>query len=483
MALERSGFESGRAAREYLVEQLDRLERAVREASEVARAVTDLTSDALGQLETDPLAFRKVAAVHLRDLASEVTAAATTVAEREGLDREALLHVVRQALARTPAHGADVLDGLARGLRERLDRMGAVAQGATDDARRDLDQALAALDRGLDQVVRRWERAPAGFWTRRRRRKQLARQGLEHVAGLPDLTLGLAEAAREQRPQFEVAWAAMAEAAVSLGFARSLSRSLDALAAALAGLRRAGVLGAAIAADADRRLGRLVSGDRPAPGDRLDLVSTPLLDGALDALGITPGAFLGRPEVDLAALTRASRGLLESDVRAWVEGALADAPRPTLADALNRYGADGDAIRPLIELLAAGQPLLPFHDDLHRLFEGAELARYHVLVEATDDTLDDALREASLRLGLPAPEVERPDPAPAGLLALRVLQVASGIAWLSQAERLLPMARVHDEVLSGAEAMVGVPSVALRDTLESEELAPVLPERVRQALS
>lgn len=483
----RGVFRDGEHARQYLGERLARLEAAVRDASDVARTATSMTADAMAGLEADPLAFRKVATVHLRDLMVDVTESASRRTDTEGIDEEALREATLLALGHGVDHGADVLRGMSRALRERIERLGVAAQIETDDARSELDNALLALDRSLDRVVRRWEEEPIGWWARRSRRRKLGRFGLENVAQLPELALGLADAAREHRAAFDVAWGHAAEASVSLGIAGALGKPLEWITAILSGLETAAAHAEEMARDAEAERDRMLA-DRPASRetDRVDLLDPDLLDRALEALGIDAPRFLSRTDLDLATLARQTRRSLEADLRSWIEGELLRLPEPTLRHALGRFAPEADLVGPLVDLLADGQPLLEFNDDFHRLWVEGEPVQYHVFVECSDDTVDVPCREACLQVGLPEPRIDRPpDGGTSGPIRIRALQLVAGLAWLSEAQRLAPMAELHDAFLADADARLpeaGGHLVALRDTLESETLVPVVPEEVRVAL-
>ncbi len=482
-------FRDGEEARRWLLDHLERLEESVADAADIHQTSATLTGDALTQLESDPLAFRKSAVIHFRDLLSEVTDRAASRAEREGLNVKALERLVLSTLGTRPSHTREILEGLAAGFRERIDRLSVEGNAAHEGGQGELDDALGGLDRALEQAVRRWESAPLGIWNRYRRRRKLKRQGLDHVADLPELALGLASAAREQRPSFEQAWGHVVRAGIHLGLARSYAATLDWLVTVLHGVddlaRQAGEL-AREAAQRRRRLKGDWTGARVP--DRHNLLSLELLDEVIDQLELNAAAFLDRSEVKADQLGAAGRQVLESDLRRWIEARLGALPDAGLRDVLAGFRPDADVSGPLVELLAAGQPLMRFNDDLHRLWPEGHPAQYYVIAGATDDSLHDALADACVAVGLPSPlsEVDAAEAEATGHhLELRVLQLVGGLAWLSEAERLLPMMVTHATVMSEADAQLETREglrAALRDTLESEAIGDVLPDKLRRSL-
>ena len=66
-----------------------------------------------------------------------------------------------------------------------------------------------------------------------------------------------------------------------------------------------------------------------------------------------------------------------------------------------------------------------------------------------------------------------------------MVQVVSGLTWLSEARRLRPMIEEHTAVMAEADAdgttREGL-RAAVRDDLGSEALTPLLPERVTQGV-
>ena len=247
-------FRDAEHARAWLNERLDRLEEAVRDAADIQRTASNLTADAMAQLEGEPLAFRKTAVIHLRDVEVAVTEVAADRAAREGFRIPALERLALDTIGEEPAHGRAVLEGMSAGLRDRVRHLSVLGNDGHEEAQQRTDEALIALDSGMQRVVRRWESEPLGVWNRWRRRRRLARQGLEQLAGLPDLALGLADAAREQRGALEEAWAAAVRGAVALGMARAFTEVLDWLATVLGGLDGLAHQASELARDAGHRL-------------------------------------------------------------------------------------------------------------------------------------------------------------------------------------------------------------------------------------
>ena len=65
-------FKDTEHARSWLMERLDRLEEAVRDGADLYHTATSLTAEAMAQLEGDPMAFRKMAVIHMRDAEAAV---------------------------------------------------------------------------------------------------------------------------------------------------------------------------------------------------------------------------------------------------------------------------------------------------------------------------------------------------------------------------------------------------------------------------
>ncbi len=480
-------FRDAEHARAWLIERLDRLEESVADAAELLHVASEMGADAMSQLEADPLGFRKTAVVHLRDLQAAVTEAASSRATREGFNVAALERLMLETIGRDPAHGREVIDGLLAGLRDRVEHLATRAGNGHDEAQERLDESLIALDQSLQRVVRRWEGQALGVWNRWRRRRRMRLQGIEQLAGLPELQLGLAEAARELRPSLETAWDTAMRGARSLGIARSYTEVLDWLSDVSTGLGAMARQGGEIARDAEQRLRRVDGAWAQSPmPDRRNLLDFDLLDRVLEHLGLDSAGFFSRSDLGAVDLGRLGRQGLEAELRRWVEGEVARLPDPTLAEVFGGYTAEADVVGPLARLLADGQPLLGFNDDLHRMWPGGLSAHYQVIVEATDGTLSDALGDACIQVGLPAPQIELVEAAAdRRVIALRFQEMVSGLAWLSAAERLMPMAKVHEEVMAEADRHLETREglrAALRDSVESEELGHLLPEEVRSAL-
>jgi hypothetical protein len=481
-------FRDAEHARAWLIERLDRLEESVADAADLHHIAGEMSADAMSQLEGDPLGFRKTAIVHLRDVQAAVTEAASSRATREGFNVAALERLMLETIGRDPAHGRDVIEGLLAGLRDRVEHLATRAGNGHDEAQERLDEALAALDQSLQRVVRRWEGEAMGVWNRWRRRRRMRLQGIEQLAGLPELQLGLAEAARELRPSLEAAWDHGVRGARALGIARSYTEVLDWLTDVSTGLGAMARQGGEIARDAEQRLRRIDGAwGHSAPPDRRNLLDFDLLDRVLEHLNLDSAGFFGRSDVGAVDLGRLGRQGLEAELRRWVEGEVARLPDPTLAEVLGGYATEADIVGPLARLLADGQPLLGFNDDLHRMWPGGLSAHYHVIVESTDGTLSDALGDACIQVGLPAPQIELVEPpADRRVIALRFQEMVSGLAWPSAAERLMPMTQVHEEVMAEADRHLQTREglrAALRDSVESEQLGHLLPEEVRTALT
>ena len=270
--------------------------------------------------------------------------------------------------------------------------------------------------------------------------------------------------------------------------ARAFTEVLDWLATVLAGLDGMAHQAAELARDAGHRLrqrdGAWRDPDRP---DRRNLLTVELLDRVLDHLGLDAESFLARSEVKATDLGRLGRQGLEAELRRWVEGEVVRLADATLADVFGGYIESTDTVGRLVDLLTAGQPLVRFNDDLHRLWPEGLPAQYQVIVESSDGTLDAALADACIQVGLPSPQLTTLDPGEGERsLALRVVQLVSGLAWFSAAERLVPMAAVHAQVMAEADAELETREglrAALRDGVESETLASILPAQVVDALA
>ncbi len=468
-------FRDALSARAWLDERLDRLEEAVREAADVLRTRGEMSTVALGHLEAEPLAFRRTASIHLRDLEGAITELAWRRAEREGLRLEALERHLMAAMGHDPEHGRRVLGGLLAGLSERVRVLSTSGQGALDEGRAALDEGLGALDEGMHQVVQRWEQQGAGVLGRWQRRRRLAKHGLEHTAGLPELGLALTGAARGLRPRFMEAWTRVADGAVDVGIARAHGVILDAL---VDGVRALDGGARRLAHAAERSRGRL-SALVPAEGDvdRVELLDERLLEAVADRVGLDASNYLGREGLALADLGRTD---LTSTLRAWIEERVADLDAPELADALTGFRDPEEATGPVLDLLTRAQPLWPFHDGLQPRFEGGSLARYDVLIEASDTSVLRQVGDACVQLGLPSPQHEQVDVE--GGLSLRILEMASGLAVFAAAERLDPMVQVHEATLAACDEDPSAPRAALRDDVGSEELPDLLPERVGESL-
>jgi hypothetical protein len=479
-------FHDAEHARSWLMERLDRLEEAVRDAADLHHAATSLSAEAMAQLEADPMAFRKVAVIHMRDAEATVGELASARASREGFNVSVLERLTLDAVGRDPAHGRTILEGLASALRDRIVHLSSVGSAEHDEGIIALDEALLSLDRSLQRVVQRWESASHGAFNRWRRRRRLRRQGLEHVAGLPELVLGLADAAREQRPAFEKAWEHTIQGATSLGLTRSLGSVLDWLSNVLTGLDGLAAQAAEVANASAQRLARLDGAWRGlVTPDRPNLLTKELLDRILDGLGLDSAGFLGRADMRARDLGRLGKQGYEAQLKRWVEDEIARLPVATLADALGGFASDPDVIAPLVELLTVGQPLVEIHDGTHRLCDGRP-AQYQTLVEVSDGSVSDALVEACIQADLPAPLVDRREaPGADATLRLRMVQLVSGITWFSEARRLRPMVAEHRAVMAEADAGMETREglrAALRDDVASEALSALLPERILQGV-
>lgn len=476
-------FRDAEHARSWLMERLDRLEEAVRDAADLYHTSTSLTAEAMAQLEGDPMAFRKMAVIHMRDAEAAVGEQASARASREGFNVSVLERLTLQAVGSDPAHGRAILEGLASALRDRIVHLSGLGSAAHDEGLIRLDEALLALDRGLQRVVQRWESHAPGLFNRWRRRRRLKKQGLEHVAGLPELVLGLADAAREHRPAFEAAWEHTIQGATSLGLTRSLGSVLDWISNVLTGLDGLAEQAQGVAETSGRRLSRIEgawrSNDAP---DRPNLLTIELLDRILDDIGLDAEGFIGRADVRARDLARLGKQGFEAELKRWVEDEIGRLGGATLADALGGFAQDRDTIAPLVELLTIGQPLVEFNDGVHRLWPDAQPAHYQTLVQVSDGSVTDALVEACIQVDLPAPLVERRSAGGSGAdLELRMVQLVSGLPWFSQARRLRPMLEEHEAVMREADesglTREGL-RAALRDDPGSKELGELMPERI-----
>ena len=480
-------FRDGDHARRWLLERLDRLEEAIGDAGELQHTAASLTADAMAQLEGDPLSFRKTAVIHLRDLEGALTDVSRSRAGREGIHVAALERLVLDVVGQHPAQGREIVEGLVLGLRERMDALSLRGGEGLESGQLSLDDALAALDQSLHRVVRRWEQEATGVWRRWRRRRRLARQGVDQLAGLPELALGLTDAARGHRPAFEAAWSDTSRSAVALGIASSYAATLDWLAEVLAGFDGLARQAAEVARDAGQRIRRLPGSWREADAvDRTNLLTVALLDRVLDEIGIHTAGYLGRSETHAADLGRTSRKGLVADLTRWIETELPAIEDLTLARVWGGQGPSPDLVGPLVEVLTAGQPLMRFNDDLHRMWPDGLPAQMHLVVSCSDDSLETAMADACSQIGWQPPQWEtRVDDGEPSTLTLRMVQLVSGLAWFSAAERLLPMIREHRAVMAeadeGFETREGI-RAALRDSLQSETLPPLLPDEVEAAL-
>jgi hypothetical protein len=474
-------------ARSWLMERLDRLEEAVRDGADLYHTATSLTAEAMAQLEGDPMAFRKMAVIHMRDAEAAVGEIASARASREGFNVSVLERLTLEAVGTDPAHGRAILEGLASALRDRIVDLSGLGSAAHDEGLIHLDEALLGLDRGLQRVVQRWETHAPGLFNRWRRRRRLRKQGLEHVAGLPELVLGLADAAREHRPAFEAAWEHTIQGATSLGLTRSLGSVLDWIANVLTGLDGLAGQAASVGEAAARRLARLDGAWRgEVQPDRPNLLTVELLDRILDGVGLDAQGFIGRADVRARDLARLGKQGFETELKRWVEDEVGRLPTATLADALGGFARDHDTIMPLVELLTVGQPLMEFNDGVHCLWPDGQRAQYQTLVEVSDGSVTDALVEACIQADLPAPLVERrvsEESTPR--LELRMVQLVSGLTWFSEARRLRPMVEEHSAVMAEADqnglTREGL-RTALRDDAGSEALIELLPDQVLQGV-
>lgn len=484
-------FHDAEHARSWLMERLDRLEEAVRDAADLHHTASSLSAEAMAQLEADPMAFRKVAVIHMRDAEAAVGELSSARASREGFNVSVLERLTLDSVGQDPAHGRSVLEGLASALRDRIVHLSAMGSAAHDEGLVRLDEALLGLDRSLQRVVQRWESATPGAWNRWRRRRRLRKQGLEHVAGLPELVLGMADAAREQRAAFESAWEHTIQGATSLGLTRSLGSVLDWISNVLTGLDGLAAQAQAVADAAELRLGRLEGAWRGAVApDRPNLLTVELLDRILDSVGLDAAGFLNRADMRARDLGRLGKQGYEAQLKRWVSDEIGRLPQATLADALGGFARDSDVIAPLVELLTIGQPLVEIHDGVHRLWPEGRPAQYQTLVEVSDGSVSDALVEACIQVDLPAPLLDRREGAtsstePDTTLRLRMVQLVSGLSWMSEARRLRPMIAEHRAVMAEVDAGMKTQEgfrAALRDDAGSEALAPLLPERVLQGV-
>ena len=480
-------FRDAEHARSWLMERLDRLEEAVRDGADLYHTATSLSAEAMAQLEGDPMAFRKMAVIHMRDAEAAVGEQASARASREGFNVSVLERLTLEAVGTDPAHGRAILEGLASALRDRIVHLSGLGSAAHDEGLIRLDEALLALDRGLQRVVQRWESHAPGIFNRWRRRRRLKKQGLEHVAGLPELVLGLADAAREHRPAFEAAWEHTIQGATSLGLTRSLGSVLDWISNVLSGLDGLATQASAVAESSSRRLSRIDGAWRSngAP-DRPNLLTTELLDRILDDMGLDAQGFIGRADVRARDLARLGKQGFEAELKRWVEDEIGRLSGATLADALGGFAQDRDTIAPLVELLTIGQPLVEFNDGVHRLWPDAQPVQYQTLVQVSDGSVTDALVEACIQADLPAPLVERRASNSAGAdLELRMVQLVSGLTWCSTARRLRPMLEEHGAVMAEADetglTREGIRG-ALRDDQGSESLSPLMPEQIMQGV-
>jgi hypothetical protein len=476
-------FQSAEHARSWLMERLDRLEEAVRDASDLHRTAASLSAEAMAQLEADPMAFRKMAVIHMRDAEGVIGEFTSASASREGFNVSVLERLTLDAVGQDPAAGRAILEGLAVALRDRIVHLSAVGSAAHDEGMLRLDEALLALDRGLQRVVQRWEGAATGAFNRWRRAHRLRKQGLEHVAGLPELALGLADAAREQRAAFETAWGHTIEGATSLGLTRSLGSVLDWISNVLTGLEGLAAQAQAVADAAAQRLARLDGAWRGSKApDRPNLLTLELLDRILDGVGLDADGFVGRADLRARDLGRLGKQGYEAELKRWVEDEVARLPCATLADALGGFTRDRDLIAPLVELLTIGQPLVEIHDGVHRLWPDGQPGQYQTIAEVSDGSATDALVEACIQADLPAPLVDTREGADAqGTVRLRMVQLVSGLTWFSEARRLRPMVEEHGAVMAEADATSMTREglrAAIRDDIASEALMPLLPERI-----
>jgi hypothetical protein len=483
-------FQNGEQAARWLLGRLRKLERSVDDAPELARLLEAGARDVLVDVETDPQLFTRDAAERLRRFTSQVSRATLERAQREGFQRDVLDRYALDLVAEDVERARDVLSGMSRALRERIEALSGEAGAQHGGGQAAFADLVGRVSVALQAALKRWHESGPG----RHRRSILPwrRRKARRLRPLDDQTfqVDVAASTRRLRGELEAAARAVGVASRGLTLAKYYSDIVTVLGhhAAVAG--NLADVGRPVAARAERRLAELrrraEERDVPRSTDRT-LLDDGMLDAVLDQLGVDAGSFLATIGPDL---DRVSERELDERVREWASSQLSHVAAPTLADAFGGMASDAQqARRRLVELLAQGQPLVRFDDAIaSRLPDGAP-AQYYVMAEASDGSIRALLTDACHQLGLPTPRLEVVPPdvddEGDGQLSLRIMQFVAGIPFFAQVDRLLPLIRTHRETMAGGTGQrLGDTELAtaLRDLRISDELPDLLPAAVQQAV-